>query len=787
MNNRIKKLRSQSQSAKPKLSIERAKLLTEFYKSGKADQVSIPVARAMAFDYILQNKKLCLNEGELIVGERGPLPKATPTYPEICTHTLQDLDILDSREKIPFKVEKNTYKVHQNEIMPFWKERSLRARIFSELDEEWKKAYEAGVFTEFQEQRAPGHTVLDDKIYKKGMKDFIGDIESSIDSLDFYNDSAAYEKQEELKGMKISAQALIKFARRYANYAARLADENEQSNRKMELHTIAKICRRIPENRPENFWEALQYYWFVHLGVITEYNTWDSFNPGRLDQHLYRFYKEGLENGTLTREKARELLQAFWIKFNNQPAPPKVGVTAEESNTYTDFCLINLGGVDSRGENAVNDLTYLILDVIEEMRLLQPSSMVQVSKKNPDSFLKRALKIIKTGYGQPSIFNTDEIIKELLRQGKDIIDARQGGASGCVETGAFGKESYILTGYFNFVKILEITLNNGVDPARGEKIGIETGKAAGFKSFEQLLEAYQKQLNHFIDIKIKGNRIIERHWANYLPAPFLSLLIDDCVEKGWDYNAGGARYNTSYIQGVGTGTVTDSLAALKYHVFEQSNIGIEEFIAAMKNDFRNYESFRRQLLEETPKYGNDDDFADKVLREVFEMFYNSVDGRKNTKGGYFRINLLPTTSHVYFGKKTGATPDGRKAHSPLSEGISPVQGADRKGPTAVIKSAAKLDHVRTGGTLLNQKFTPSFFANPKAIDSIINLIRAYFKMDGHHIQFNVVGAETLRKAQRNPDKYKNLIVRVAGYSDYFVDLTEDLQNEIIARTEQQST
>jgi len=784
MNQRIEKLRTQSQEAQPRISMERARLLTEFYKSGKAEQVSVPVARAMAFDYILQNKKLCINEGELIVGERGPAPKATPTYPEVCTHTMQDLDILDSRDKVPFQVDPKVRKIHREEIIPFWQGRSLRDKIFRDLAEEWIAAYETGVFTEFQEQRAPGHTVLDDKIYQKGMHDFIKDIDKRLNNLDFYNDPRAYDKQEELKAMKIAAQALIKFARRYADYAQQLAENIDEPNRQKELHTIARICRRIPENKPANFWEALQYYWFVHLGVITEYNTWDSFNPGKLDQHLYPFYKKGLENGTLTRAKAKELLKAFWIKFNNQPAPPKVGVTAQESNTYTDFCLINLGGVNSRGEDAVNELSYLILDIIEEMRILQPSSMVQISKKNPDRFIKRALKIIKTGFGQPSIFNTDEIIKELLRQGKDIIDARNGGASGCVETGAFGKESYILTGYFNFAKILEIALNNGLDPETGKRIGIETGDPRDFSTFDEVLAAYKKQLNHFIDIKIKGNCLIERFWANYLPAPFLSLLIDDCIENGQDYNSGGARYNTSYIQGVGTGTLTDSLAAIRYQVFDHNNIGFHEFMQAMQNNYDGYGRLRKQLLEDTPKYGNDDDYADELLQGIFEIFYNAVEGRPNTKGGFFRINLLPTTSHIYFGSKTGATPDGRQAHLPLSEGISPVQGADKKGPTAVIKSAAKIDHVRTGGTLLNQKFTPSFFESEKAIDSIVNLIRAYFAMDGHHIQFNVVGADTLRKAQENPEEYKNLIVRVAGYSDYFVDLTEELQEEIITRTEQ---
>ncbi len=783
MNERLKKLRQITLDTKPSISAERALLETEFYKSPAADRVSTREARALAFKYILENKKLYLGDGELIVGERGPKPKATPTYPEICTHSLQDLDILHNREKISFDVDDEVRKSMQDIFIPFWKGRSIRDRIFEELDDDWKAAYEAGVFTEFMEQRAPGHTVLDNKIYNKGMKDFQADIKEQIGRLDFFNDPDALSKREQLKAMDIAAGALTAFAKRYAEKAHEMAEQEKDADRKKELESIADICNRVPENEPRSFHEALQYYWFVHLGVITELNTWDSFNPGRLDQHLLPFYQKDLAEGRLTKEQAKELLQAFWIKFNNQPAPPKVGVTAQESNTYTDFCLINLGGVKEDGSDAVNELTYLILDVIEEMRILQPSSMVQVSKKNPDRFIKRALKIIKTGFGQPSVFNTDAIIQEMLRQGKSIADARNGGASGCVETGAFGKEAYILTGYFNLVKILELTLQNGFDPRTGKTIGLKTGSPQEWQSFDEFFSAYKKQLNYFIDIKIKGNRIIERLYAKYLPAPFMSILIDDCAAKGKDYNDGGARYNTSYIQGVGLGTLTDSISAIKYHVFDKQSINMKELLSALENNFTGYEELQKILMSRTPKYGNDDDYADEIMQQIFEFFFEAVDGRPNTKGGHYRINLLPTTSHVYFGSVVGATSDSRPAAAPLSEGISPVQGADVNGPTAVIKSAAKIDHLRTGGTLLNQKFTPQLLSDEQGIDKLKSLIRSYFRMDGHHIQFNVVTVETLRKAQAHPERYRDLIVRVAGYSDYFVDLGIDLQNEIINRTE----
>ncbi len=452
MVDRIKKLRDQSLNAVNRLDAERALLVTNFYKSGIEGKVSVPVMRALALNHLLVNKTICINDDELIVGERGPAPKATPTYPEINLHSLEDLDVLDKRQKVSFKVDDETKKIYRDEIIPFWKGKNNRERIMNSMTPEWIDAYNAGIFTEFQEQRAPGHTVCGNKIYHKGMLDLIKETRDTVSRIDWKNDLQASAKNEELKAMEIAANAIILFAHRHADKLEELSAKSASRQRKQELIQMATICKHVPAHAPRTFHEALQYYWFVHLGVITELNPWDSFNPGRLDQHLYPFYKKGLEDGTLTKESATELLQSFWIKFNNHPSPPKVGVTAQESNTYTDFCLINLGGVKPDGSDAVNELTFLILDVIEEMRLLQPSSMVQVSEVNPDSLIHRAMKITKTGFGQPSYFNMDVIIKELTGQGKTIEDARNGGASGCVEAGAFGTEAYILTGYFNFAE-----------------------------------------------------------------------------------------------------------------------------------------------------------------------------------------------------------------------------------------------------------------------------------------------------------------------------------------------
>ena len=784
MTERVKMLRSQSLAAVPAVTHERGLLVTE--SSMSAGSLPPPLRRAHVFRSLMERQTVVINDGELIVGERGPAPKATSTYPELCCHTLEDLAILDTRAKISFHVSEETKEVYRERIIPFWKGKTMRERIFGLMDGEWKDAYAAGIFTEFMEQRAPGHTVLGGKLYAKGLLGLKADVASALETLERSADPDSEVKRNELTAMGICADAVITLARRYAEEAEEIASGVPDPLLKSELMEISRVCRRVPAQPPESFREALQAYWFVHLGVITELNPWDAFNPGRLDQHLLPFYKRGIAEGTLTRDGAKELLECFWVKFNNQPAPPKVGVTAEESSTYTDFANINSGGLTADGEDGVNEVTYLVLEVIDEMRLVQPSSNIQLSRKNPDSFVRAAAEVIRKGWGQPSVFNADAVVAEMVRQGKTVGDAREGGTSGCVETGAFGREAYILTGYFNLPKIVELTLNAGRDPRTGKQLGPVTGDPGEFRSFDEFMDAFGTQVNHFVDVKIRGSNVIERLYAEHLPVPFLSLLIDDCIAKGMDYNAGGARYNTSYIQGVGIGTVTDSLSAIRHHVFGGEAMRMADMLRMLAADFQDFEKTRLLLLNKTPRYGNDDDEADGIMRSVFEIYFGAIDGRPNTRGGAYRINLLPTTCHIYFGAVTGATPDGRKAWTPVSEGISPVQGADRHGPTAVLTSAAKMDHVRTGGTLLNQKFSPKILEGKMGVDTLVALIRSYFRMGGHHIQFNVVDAATLREAQEHPEEHRDLIVRVAGYSDYFCDLGRSLQDEIIARTEHSS-
>ncbi|MBR4534623.1 MAG: glycyl radical protein [Bacteroidaceae bacterium] len=782
MNERIKRLRQENFDTPTTLSIERALIETEFYKQYYGT-MPIAVLRARNFYEICKKKTIYIGKDELIVGERGPVPKAVPTFPELTCHSVEDLHTLDTRELQSYHISQEDIDTYEREVIPYWAGKTQRERIFNHVSKEWEEAYHAGVFTEFMEQRAAGHTAMDGKMYHEGLLDVKARIESKIKSLDFIYDPEATDKQQELEAMAISCEAAILFAERHAELAEQLASKETDPQRQKELLKIASVCHHVPAHAPRDLWEAIQMYWFVHLGTVTELNGWDSMNPGHLDQHLFPFYQKGLEEGTLTRDKAKELISCLWIKFNNQPAPPKVGITALESGTYNDFTNINIGGVDREGNSAANEISYMILEIQEELHELQPGLSIHIAENTPDDFLLAGIKVIRQGHGYPSVFNPDTYVKEMTRAGKTLEDAREGGCSGCIEVGAFGKEAYLLTGYLNTPKILEITLNNGIDPETGKKLGLETGNPCDFKSFEDLYEAWHKQMVYFVNLKLSVNNYIERMFSLYAPATFLSLYIDDCIEKGKDYYSGGARYNTTYIQCTGLGTITDCFTTLKKHVFEDKKYPMEKILEACKNNWENEEVMRQYIRNHTPFFGNDDKYADDIAVRVYDDLVKAIEGRPNTRGGQTHLNMLSTTCHNYFGSVCGATPNGRFAHFAISDGTSPAHGSDSHGPTAVIKSLGKLDQTKSGGTLLNVRFVPALLRREEDMCKLGHLIRTYFRHGGHHIQFNIVDTATLLDAQQHPDQYRDLLVRVAGYSDYFNDMTEQLQNEIIARTE----
>lgn len=783
MNERIQRLREQSVTTPVHIDLERAKIETDFYKENDG-KYSVPVMRAMTLKEYFSKKTLYFGDDELILGEKGKNPQASPTFPELCCHSEEDMKVMSERKLVSFHTTEEDRKLQAAEIIPFWKGRTIREKLLSRMTPEWHDCYEAGIFTEFMEQRGPGHTCGGEQVFTTGYLDYKEKIKKTMDALDWMNDPEASDKMEELKAMDICCDAVIILGERYHEMAVEKAAAETDPKRKAELEQIAKNLEVVPAHKPQTFWQAIQLYWFTHLAVTTELNPWDAFSPGRLDQHLNPYYEADVEAGILDDEHALELLECLWVKFYNQPAPVKVGITLKESATYTDFANINTGGVTPEGKNGVNNVSYLILDCMDEMKLVQPNSNVTISKKTPQKFLKRACEISRKGWGQPAFYNTEAQITELINAGKSLEDARRGGSSGCVETGAWGNEAYILTGYMNIPKIFQLTLFNGFDEYSGKQLGLQLGYAKDFKNFDELWTAFKKQLKHFVDIKIRGNNVIERLYAEGMPAPCLSVVTNDCISNAKDYNAGGARYNTNYIQGVGIGTVTDCVASVKYNVFDEKNFTMEELIDAMEHDFEGYDYIYSLVHDKTPKYGNDDDYADELMREIFDLYHDTIVGRPNMKGGKYGIDMLPTTCHVYFGDVILATPNGRKAHKPVSEGISPEKSADTNGPTAVIKSCAKMDHLATAGTLLNQKFTPNVVAGEAGLNNMASLVRSYFAMDGHHIQFNVVDRQTLIEAQKHPEDHKDLIVRVAGYSDFFRNLDKPLQDEIIERTEQ---
>ena len=782
MNDRIKRLRQQNFDTPTTLSIERALIETAFYKEYYGT-MPIAVLRARNFYEICKKKTLYIGDDELIVGERGPLPKAVPTFPELTCHSVEDLHTLNERELQRYTISQEDIGTYEREVIPYWKGKTQRERIFNHVSKEWEEAYHAGVFTEFMEQRAAGHTAMDGKMYREGLLDVKARIEKRISELDYIYDPEATDKQQELEAMAISCDAAILFAERHAELAEQMAVKEQNPQRKAELEKIADVCRWVPAHAPRDLWEAIQMYWFVHLGTVTELNGWDSMNPGHIDQHLWPFYEKGIADGTLTRDQAKELISCLWIKFNNQPAPPKVGVTALESGTYNDFTNINIGGVDRDGNSAANELSYMILEIQEELHELQPGLSIHIAENSPDEFLLAGIKVIRQGHGYPSIFNPDTYVKEMVRAGKTIEDAREGGCSGCIEVGAFGKEAYLLTGYLNTPKILEITLNNGIDPETGKQLGLATGDPRTFKTFDDLYEAWHKQMVYFVNLKLSVNNYIERMFSLYAPATFLSLYIDDCIENGKDYYSGGARYNTTYIQCTGLGTITDCFTTLKKHVFEDHRYTMDEILEACSKNWDGEEKMRQYIRNRTPFFGNDDEYADSIAVRVYDDLVKAIEGRPNTRGGKTQLNMLSTTCHNYFGSVCGATPNGRFAHFAISDGTSPAHGSDSHGPTAVIKSLGKLDQTKSGGTLLNVRFVPALLKREEDQKKLASLIRTYFKFGGHHIQFNIVDTATLHDAQQHPDEYRDLLVRVAGYSDYFNDMTEQLQNEIIARTE----
>ncbi|MCK4450268.1 MAG: glycyl radical protein, partial [Anaerolineae bacterium] len=781
LSSRVQGLLDNYYAARPEVFAERAVLVTGAYAQTEGQPITI--RRAEAMWQILDGVTVLIRDGEPIVGCKTPAILGSPLYPEVASDWVEEeIDTIALRDEAPFYLSDETKETLRAEVFDYWRGRQVYNRIMEVLPSEIQQATDAGLFFHYYLNRTIGHITVDyERVLKKGFLGLKAGVEDELKKIN-YEDGGCLRKIHLLQAMSLCCEAAIRFAERYAEEAERLAAAESDPVRRAELEQSAEICRWVPAHPARTFHEALQSFWFVHLILNLETNSY-AIGPGRFDQYMYPYYQADIDAGRLTQEQAGELLACLWIKFNELTVV-KEGGTAKASTTYNDFQNLNLGGQTVEGQDATNELSYLCLDVTGRLKLPQPQIAALISEKTPDRFLMKACEVICLGFGLPAVFNDDEKVQALLHKGKTLEDARLGGINGCVELVVQGKDNMASSGYLSMPKCLELALNNGVDPLTGAQLGPSTGVPREFISFDQLMEAFRQQLAHAIELKTVYDGIARQAYAEFCPVPFTSLLISDCLEKGRDYHDGGARYNLPLICGVGTGTMADSLAAIKRLVYDEKRTSLEELVTALRADFAGYGRLRQMLLNRVPKWGNGDGYVDTIAHDVVEMFCDELEKHRNAEGVPYAANMIPTTTHIWFGSLNGATPDGRLAETPLSEGISPVQGTDSNGPTAVVRSMARLDHARCCGTLLNMKFHPTALSGEEGLRKFGHLIRTYFKLGGHHMQFNVVSAETLRAAQECPEEYRNLVVRVAGYSDYFVRLSRDLQDEIISRTEQ---
>ena len=778
---RIQSLRENFLAARPEIFAERAVLVTESYK--ETEGLPIEIRRAKALEKILSEGTIKIRDGQLIVGCKTPKIMGSPLYPEIaCDWVEEELDTIGQRKEAPFFVSEETKEELRTKVFGYWKGRQVYNRIMELLPQEVVDAADEGMLFNYYLNRSIGHiTVEYEKVLKKGLKGIKQEVKQELRNVD-YESPGCLEKIHLLQAMLIVCDAAVQFAERHAVKSRKLAAQEDDPDRKAELERIAEICKWVPSNPARTFHEALQAFWFTHLILNLETNSY-AIGPRRFDQYMYPYYKRDLDEGRITREEAKELLMCLWLKLNELTVA-KEGATAKASITYNDFQNLNLGGLTAEGRDATNELSYLCLEVTSELELPQPQVSVLISRKTPDDFLLKASEVIGKGFGMPAVFNADELITSLLHKGVSLEDARAYGCvNGCVEPVVQGKDKMASSGYINLGKCLELALNDGVNPLTGTQLGPKSGDPKTFASFDEVIEAFRKQMAHAIKLKLIYDGIANGVYAKFCPVPFTSLLINDCIKKGRDYHNGGAHYNLPMICGVGTGTVADSLAAIKKFVYEDQKIPMSELLEALKVNWEGQERLRQLLINRAPKYGNDDYYVDALAYQVVSMFCDELSKHHNAEGMPYTANMIPTTTHIYFGDRTGATADGRKARMPLSEGISPVQGQDKNGPTAVVKSLAKLDHAKCSGTLVNMKFHPTALSGEEGLKKFAALIRTYFDLGGHHMQFNVISADTLKTAQKHPEQYRNLMVRVAGYSDYFVCLSRDLQDEIISRTE----
>lgn len=776
---RAERIKERFMAITPEICVERAQLITDSYKETEAEPIYI--RRAKALEKILTEMTIFIQDDELIVGNHCTKPRSSPVFPEFsCKWLEEELDRLEKRTGDVFLISEDKKKALR-ELFPYWNGKTSNERAAALMTEEAKEAQGYGVFTVGNYFfNGVGHISVDyARGLAKGLEGVIAQAEAEMAGLDI-TDPDQLNKMHFLRAVIMSNKAVIRFAERFAEEADRLAAGEKNAKRKTELKEIARICRKVPAKPAETFWEAIQSFWFVQLAIQIESNG-HSISPMRFDQYMYPYLKADAD---ITVEKAQELLDLLWIKFT------EINKVRDEGSTkafggYPMFQNLIIGGQDQTGKDATNELSYMCLQATANVRLYQPSISIRIHDGTPDSLYMKSIEISRIGLGMPAYYNDRVIIPGLLSRGLTREDARDYGIIGCVEPQVGGKtEGWHDAAFFNMAKVLELALNDGVDPVSNKQLGPKTGDLTSFKSFDDVMDAYKKQMKHFVQLLIISDNAVDIAHGERAPLPFLSSLADDCIAKGKSLQEGGAHYNFTGPQGVGVGNVGDSLAAIKKLVFEEKAVSMADLKEAIKNNFEGKEDLRQILLNRAPKFGNDDDYADDIAREGALIYCKEVEKYKNPRNGGFQPGLYPVSANVPLGSMVGATPDGRKAGTPLADGVSPVSGCDQTGPTAAVKSVAKLDHIiASNGTLLNQKLHPNAMKDEAGMRNLMALTETFFCDGGLHVQYNVVSGKTLMDAQKNPEKHRGLVVRVAGYSAFFTALDTALQNDIIERTE----
>jgi formate C-acetyltransferase len=779
---RVERIKARFLATTPEICAERARLITESYKETEA--LPISMRRARALEKILANMTIRIEDEELIVGNQCSKPRSAPVFPEFSCKWLEDeLDRLALRTADVFLISEEVKQTLREEVFPYWAGKTNNEYAAALMKPEALEAHNATVYTVGNYfNNGVGHISANyGKVMAEGLNSVIAEAEKAKAKFN-YSDARQMKALHFLESTIVANRAVIAFANRFANLAEGMAADEKSASRQAELLEIARICRKVPAEPAETFQEAVQAFWFVHLVIQIESNG-HSISPMRFDQYCYPFY--AASKGSMSAAQVQEILDLIWIKFN---ALNKVRdeVSTSVFAGYPMFMNVIVGGQDREGHDATNELSLMLLQAAANTKLYAPSLSIRIHEGTPDILYLKAAELSRMGLGTPAYFNDRIIIPALLARGLSLEDARDYGIIGCVEPQVGGKtEGWHDAAFFNIAKVVELTLSNGYDWNTAKQLGPKTGDVSEMKSFDDVMAAYTRQMEYFVDLMCHADNMVDLAHGEKVPLPFLSGLVEDCIGRGKSLQEGGAIYNFTGPQGVGVANSGDSLTVIKKLCFDDKVISLPELKEILDRDWEGAENIRQMAINRVPKYGNDDDYADDIAVEAANIYCREVNKYRNPRGGQFQPGLYPASANVPLGWVVAATPDGRKKASALADGVSPTGGVDISGPTATVMSVAKLDHqVTSNGTLLNQKFHPNAVKGEDGLRNLIAVTETYFKNGGFHVQYNVVDRATMLQAQEKPDDYRSLVVRVAGYSAFFNALDKTLQDDIIARTEQ---